>query len=104
MQYLNGVYTQRFNRIHNKVGHVFQGRFKSILVEKENYLLDQDFSAIPSPQYAPMVLPLTDYEQRSSSRNQALKLAYASGSYGMKELGDYFGLHYSRVSRIINSK
>ena len=40
MQYLNGVYTQRFNRIHHRVGHVFQGRFKSILVEKESYLLE----------------------------------------------------------------
>ena len=27
--------------------------------------------------------------------------AYASGGYGMKEMGDHFGLHYSRVSRII---
>lgn len=202
MQYLNGVYTQRFNRIHNRVGHVFQGRFKSILVEKESYLLElaryivlnpvranmvlsvsdwpwssylatvgqvltpvwlnidwilsvfsdckltsmnkyqrfvseayldyspwdelkqqiylgseefvtkaqtninllQDFSAIPSSQYMPIVLPLSDYEQRSSSRADALKLAYASGGYTMKELGSYFNLHYSRVSRIINSR
>jgi putative transposase len=28
----NGVYTQRFNRIHRRVGHVFQGRYKAILV------------------------------------------------------------------------
>ena len=25
---LNGVYTQRFNHLHNRVGHVFQGRYK----------------------------------------------------------------------------
>ena len=37
---LNGVYTQKFNKIHNTVGHLFQGRFKSILVEKESYLLE----------------------------------------------------------------
>jgi REP element-mobilizing transposase RayT len=30
MRQLNGVYTQMFNRCHGKVGHVFQGRFKSI--------------------------------------------------------------------------
>ena len=35
---LNDVYTQRFNKVHNSVGHVFQGGFKSILVEKGNYL------------------------------------------------------------------
>jgi putative transposase len=36
---LNGVYTQYFNRQYNRVGHVFQGRYKAILVEKETYLL-----------------------------------------------------------------
>lgn len=40
MRQLNGVYTQRFNRKHNRVGHVFQGRFKGILVDKESYLLE----------------------------------------------------------------
>jgi REP element-mobilizing transposase RayT len=32
MRQLNGVYTQRFNRRHGRVGHLFQGRFKAILV------------------------------------------------------------------------
>ena len=40
MRQLNGVYTQRFNRRHGRVGHVFQGRFKAILVERESYLLE----------------------------------------------------------------
>lgn len=40
MRQLNGVYTQAFNRAHGRVGHVFQGRFKSILVEKEPHLLE----------------------------------------------------------------
>jgi len=40
IKYLNGVYTQKFNRVHNTVGHLFQGRFKSILIEKESYLLE----------------------------------------------------------------
>jgi len=40
MQYLNGVYTQWFNREHGRYGHLFQGRFKSIVVEKESYLLE----------------------------------------------------------------
>jgi putative transposase len=39
MRHLNGVYTQRFNRRHGKVGHVFQGRFKAILVDRDAYLL-----------------------------------------------------------------
>ena len=40
MQLLNGVYTQRFNRASKRSGHVFQGRFKAILVEKESHLLE----------------------------------------------------------------
>ena len=35
MRELNGVYTQRFNRTYDRVGHVFQGRYKAILVQKE---------------------------------------------------------------------
>jgi len=40
MRHLNGVYTQYFNRRHKRVGHVLQGRFKAILVERETYLLE----------------------------------------------------------------
>ncbi len=40
MRHLNGIYTQRYNRRHKRPGHLFQGRFKAILVEKENYLLE----------------------------------------------------------------
>jgi len=39
MRQLNGVYTQAYNRRHGKVGHLFQGRFKAILVDREAYLL-----------------------------------------------------------------
>ena len=39
MRQLNGIYSQRFNRRHCLVGHLFQGRYKTILVQKENYLL-----------------------------------------------------------------
>jgi putative transposase len=40
MRELNGVYAQKLNYIRNSVGHVFQSRYKSILVEKDNYLLE----------------------------------------------------------------
>lgn len=40
MKYLNGTYTQYFNRPHQRVGHALQGRFKAILVQKNAYLLD----------------------------------------------------------------
>jgi REP element-mobilizing transposase RayT len=40
MRHLNGVYTQNFNKRHQRTGHIFQGRFKAILVQKESYLLE----------------------------------------------------------------
>jgi putative transposase len=39
MRHVNGVYTQAFNRQHGLSGHLFQGRFKAILVDREAYLL-----------------------------------------------------------------
>jgi REP element-mobilizing transposase RayT len=40
MKHLNGVYTSRFNRDIKRDGPIFRGRYKSILIEKENYLLN----------------------------------------------------------------
>ncbi|MBI2551647.1 transposase [Candidatus Uhrbacteria bacterium] len=40
MRDLNGEYTQMYNRIHHTVGHVFQGRFKAFIIEKEPYFLE----------------------------------------------------------------
>lgn len=40
MRQLIGVYTQAFNRCHHRAGHLFQGRFKGILVQKESYFLE----------------------------------------------------------------
>jgi putative transposase len=40
MRQLNGVYTQAFNRRHGRAGHLFQGRFKAILIEKDSHLLE----------------------------------------------------------------
>ena len=39
MRQLNGVYTQRFNRAHARVGHVYQRRYSAILVQKERHHL-----------------------------------------------------------------
>jgi putative transposase len=40
MRQLNGIFTQRFNRRHGRVGHLFQGRFHSVLVEKDSHLVE----------------------------------------------------------------
>jgi len=55
MKYLNGTYTQYFNRQHRRVGHVFQGRFKAILVQKDSYLLELARYIVLNPVRARMV-------------------------------------------------
>lgn len=199
MRQLNGVYTQYFNRTHSHVGHVFQGRYKAILVQKDNYLLElaryivlnpvrarmvraaedwpwssyratsgivespdwlstdwlllvfaktrstaikryrefvaegknqpspweqlrnqiflgtdeyvdeiqsklklkQTLSEIPKVQRSKVAKPLDYYMNKYKDRNRAIVNAYQSGGYSMKEVGEYFGVHYSSVSKII---
>jgi REP element-mobilizing transposase RayT len=40
LRHINGVYTQRFNRRHQVDGQLFRGRYKSILVDGDSYLLE----------------------------------------------------------------
>ncbi len=61
MRQLNGVYTQRFNRSHRRVGHVFQGRFKAILVDKDSYLLELARYVVLNPLRAKMVRRLEQW-------------------------------------------
>ncbi|MBU4337805.1 MAG: transposase [Actinobacteria bacterium] len=55
MRMLNGIYTQFFNRRHNRVGHVFQGRYKAVLVEKDTHLLELCRYIVLNPVAAGMV-------------------------------------------------
>ena len=201
MRQLNGVYTQAFNRAHGRIGHVFQGRYKAILVEKDSYLLelvryivlnpvragmvrsarewpwssyratigqskrpgflnvdwvlaafgkrkslviekykkfifdgkgqaspwtrlqnqvflggsqfvkdmqsrideDKDLSEIPASQRRCIAKPLGYYVAMSQNRNSAIYEAYRSGGYTLKQIGDYFDLHYSSVSGIVRN-
>ncbi len=55
MRQLNGVYTQATNRRHRRSGHLFQGRFKSILVDRDNYLLELSRYVVLNPVRAGLV-------------------------------------------------
>jgi len=199
MRQLNGVYTQYFNRQHNRVGHVYQGRYKAILVEKDSYLLElsryvvlnpvragmiknmdewhwssylvtigklptpdwlevdwllsqfslqrnrarsryidfvregiglppvwddlrqqiylgsddfidkhqklisrkQDLDDIPALQKRAMPKPISYYQKKYKNEKQAITQAFLSGGYTLKEIGDYYGKHYTTISRIV---
>lgn len=65
MRHLNGVYTQTFNRTHKRVGHVFQGRYKAIIVEKDGYLLELARYVVLNPLRAGMVKDIADWQWSS---------------------------------------
>ena len=65
MRHLNGVYTQWVNRQMKRTGHIFQGRFKSILVERESHLLEVARYIVLNPVRAKMVRSPRDWRWSS---------------------------------------
>jgi putative transposase len=55
MRQLNGVYTQLFNKLHGRTGHLFQGRYKAILIQKDSHLLEVCRYVVLNPVRAKMV-------------------------------------------------
>jgi len=55
MKRLNETYAHHFNRTHHRVGHLVQGRFKSVLVEREAHLLELVRYIVLNPVRAGMV-------------------------------------------------
>jgi putative transposase len=202
MRQLNGVYTQKVNRKHDRVGHVFQGRYKAVLVERNSYLMELsryvvlnpvrahmvnevdewpwssyatmtgaqtppawletdwllgqfgksrpmainaykdfvregaglppiwgnltqqmylgsdgfvdemqkkfnassthvDIQEVPRMQRCPAAMPLGWHEAQHEQRDSGMVSAYRSGDYTMKEIADWFGVHYATVSRAV---
>ncbi len=65
MRYINGLYSQKYNRRHKRVGHVLQGRYKAILIEDESYLLEVIRYIHLNPYRAKMVESIDSYPYSS---------------------------------------
>lgn len=200
MRQLNGVYTQSYNRRHHQAGHLFQGRYKAILVDKEAYLLEltryvvlnpvrarmvknigdwpwssypamagdsqlhdwletdwllsqfgkqrkrarvkytdfvrsgiclpsiwddlqkqvflgsdafihrhlkaieekESLDDIPALQKRALAKPMAYYQDKYPDTREAIRQAFLTGAYTLKEIGEHFGKHYSTISRIVN--
>ncbi|MFH1939655.1 MAG: transposase [bacterium] len=89
MRQLNGLYTQRFNQRHKRVGHLLQGRYKAILVDKDNYLLTLCRYVVLNPVRAKIV------------KDQVMYEAHLQYGYTLKDIAEYIGVHYTTVSRAI---
>jgi REP element-mobilizing transposase RayT len=65
MQFINGSYTNYFNRRTRRSGHLFQGRYKAILVDVDNYLLELSRYIHLNPVRAGIAAKPEDYPQSS---------------------------------------
>jgi len=89
MRQLNGVYTQQFNRAHGRVGHVFQGRYKAILVEKDAHLLELSRYIVRNPLAAGMVKSVKDWDWSSYRSTAGLERTpdFACTSWILEQFG-----------------
>jgi REP element-mobilizing transposase RayT len=88
MRQLNGVYTQTFNRKYHESGHLFQGRFKAILVQKEAHLLELSRYIVLNPVRANMVMSVEDWiwssynaMVKSETKNQWLDIDWTLSQF-----------------------
>jgi putative transposase len=65
IQWLGVSYSVRFNRRHGRTGHLFQGRFKSFLVQDDRYLTSMCFYIHGNPLRAGIATKLSDYQWSS---------------------------------------
>ena len=65
MHHINGVYTQRFNRLHQCDGQLFRGRYKAIIVDADSYLLQLLRYIHRNPLQAGIVTKLSSYDWSS---------------------------------------
>jgi hypothetical protein len=90
---------------------IWSGLRKQIFMGSDNFIetmvktVEQDkrtLQDVPRIQVRALPKTLDKYSDLTDSRNEAIKAAFNSGGFTMKEIGDYFGLHYTSVSRIVN--
>lgn len=72
MKLLNSAYAQYFNHSHDRTGHLFQGRFKAIVVEKESYLLELCRYIVLNPVRSGIVESPDDYKWSSYRQTAGL--------------------------------
>ncbi len=111
MQGINGGYIGYFNRKNERAWHLFQGRHKGILVDKDNYLVERKrFMALPNPGDVIKEIAKafgTDEEllkekgrKGSTARKAAIYFVQRYSGLGNEEIGKIFGgIHISAVSK-----
>lgn len=78
MRHIYGVYTQTSNRLHQRTGHVFEGRFKSFVVQRESYLRPVVRYVVLNPVRARLVADVAAWRWSSYRATAPLETAPAT--------------------------
>ena len=75
-------------------------------INKKQKLINQKqtLNDVPKLQRRKIAKPLDYYGNKYKDPKIAISQVYNSGAYTLKEIGEYFGYHYSTISRIVKSK
>ena len=97
MQSLNSRYAQLFNKVFDRSGHLFQGRYKSFLVEKDDYLLNVVIYIIMNPVRAGMVehprrWPWSSFNSILGGKDDGISSSWVLGifSNNLEKAREYF--------------
>ena len=85
MHHLNATFCQSHNKRHDTVGHLLQGRFKSIVVDRESYLLELARYVVLNPVRAGLVARPEDWTWSSYRATSGLPGAGTAGAAGAAE-------------------
>ena len=75
LRHLNGIYAQGFNRRHRRSGHLFEGRYKSPLVDRQSYLVELARYIVLNPVRAGLVAAPEDWPWSSYRGTAGLAVA-----------------------------
>ncbi|MBL4611261.1 MAG: hypothetical protein JKY58_11275 [Pseudomonas sp.] len=81
---------------------IYMGSEQFVADMQQEIDLAQRLDEFPASQHRPPPLPLEHYASAAAHRDAAILQAYQSGGYTLQAIGNHFGLHYSRVSRIVS--
>jgi putative transposase len=82
---------------------VFLGSDRFVESMRRQVPRNRDLREVPQTKCRPPAKALAAYAREHLRRNDAIVAAYRSGNYTLRDIGDYFSLHYSRISKIVHA-
>ena len=104
MRHINQVYTQKFNWRHNRVGHLFQGRFKAAMIEQDSHLLEVIRYVVNNPVRAGYVESPSDYHWSSYRQTAGMSRGFGwlTTSWVLEQFSGTKGQKQNQYAQFVN--